>query len=150
MSKLGWIETSDVVSIACETATDAILDDDTVTDAASSCEIDTLDVVLAEPETDDTDAIVAAESETRDCVVDADDAELMPTSRSVIRAAVSPAWEMVLIDDDDVDGRLDARSHTARPVCTTHDTLDPVRMYTPGVAVTRRAERSPAARPVTI
>jgi len=61
MPELGWIETSDVVSIACETDTDAILDDDTVTDAASACEIDTLDVVLAEPETDDTDAIVAAE-----------------------------------------------------------------------------------------
>lgn len=115
------------MSIACETATDAIFDDDTVTDAARACEIDTLDVVLAEPETDDTDAIVAAESETRDCIVDADEAELMPTSRSVIRAAVSPACEMVLIDDADVDGRLDERSHTASPVCTTHDTLEPVK-----------------------
>jgi hypothetical protein len=150
MPELGWIETSDVVSIACETDTDAILDDDTVTDAASACEIDTLDVVLAEPETDDTDAIVAAESETRDCVVDADEAELIPTSTSEISPIVSPACEMVLIDDADVDGRLDERSHTARPVCTTHETLDPVRMYTPGVAATRRAERSAAARPVTM
>jgi len=148
MPELGWIETSDVVSIACETATDAILDDDIVTDAASACEIDTLDVVLADPAIDDTDVIVAADSETRACVVDAADAELMPTSRSVIRAAVSPAWEIVLIDDADVDGRLDERSHTASPVCTTHDTLDPVRMYTPGVAATRRAERRLAARPV--
>jgi hypothetical protein len=150
MPELGWIETSDVVSIACETATDAILDDDTVTDAASACEIDTLDVVLADPAIDDSDVMVATESEIRACVVAADDAELMPTSRSVIRAAVSPAWEMVLIDDADVDGRLDERSHTASPVCTTHDTLDPVRMYTPGVAATRRAERSAAARPVTM
>ena len=148
MPELVWIETSDVVSIACETATDAILDDDTVTDAASACEIDTLDVVLADPAIDDSDVMVTTESETRACATDADEAKLMPTSRSVIRAAVSPACEMLLIDDADVDGRLDERSHTASPVCTTHDTLDPVRMYTPGVAATRRAERSAAARPV--
>ena len=128
MPELGWIETSDVVSIACETATDAILDDDIVTDAASACEIDMLDVVLAEPEIDDTDAIVAAESDTRDCVVDADDAELIPKLTSEINPVVSPACEMVLIDDADVDGKLDERSHTASLVCTTHDTLDPVRI----------------------
>jgi hypothetical protein len=128
MPELGWIETSDECNIACEMVTDAILDDDTVTDAASACEIDTLDVVLAEPAIDDTDVMVAAESETRACADDADEAELMPTSRSVIRAAVRPACEIVLIVAADVDGRLDARSHTASPVCTTHDTLDPVRM----------------------
>jgi len=127
MPELVWIEALDDESIACDTVTNAILDEDTTTDAASACEIDTLDVVLAEPETDDTDAIVAAEPETRDCVADADEAELTPTSTSEIRPVVSPACEMVLIDDADVDGRLDERSHTASLVCTTHDTLEPAR-----------------------
>lgn len=127
MPELGWIETSDECSIACETVTDAILDDDTVTDAARACDIDTLDVVLAEPAIDDTDVIVAAESETRACADEADEAELMPTSTSETSPMVSPACEIVLIVAADVDGRLDARSTTASPVCTTHDTLDPVR-----------------------
>lgn len=148
MPELGWIETSDIVSIACETVTDAILDDDTVTDAASACDTVTLEVVLAEPEIDDTDVIVAAESETKACADTADETELMTRSTSETSSIVSPACDKVLIVAADVDGRLNARSHTASPVCTTHETLDPVRMYTPGVAVTRRAERSPTALPV--
>lgn len=126
MPELGWIETSDECSIACETVTDAILDDDTVTDAARPCDTVTLEVVLADPEIDDTDVIVAAESETRDCADTADEAELMPRSTSEISPMVSPACDTVLIVAAELDGRLDARSHTASPVCTTHDTLDPV------------------------